>query len=65
MQVDRLRQDDIERARRKPLAERLQEALDAMQTGIDLKRASLRRQHPHESEASIEARLREWLRRAA
>jgi hypothetical protein len=61
--VDRLRQDDIERARRKPLAQRLREALDTMQTGIDLKRAALHRQHPEDSDADIEARLREWLRR--
>ena len=59
--MDRLRQDDIERVRRTPLAERLRQALDAMQTGIELKRATLRRRHPEESEAEIEARLREWL----
>jgi len=59
--VDQLRKDGIERARRKSPAERLREALDAMQTGIDLKRAALQRQHPDEDHGQIEARLREWL----
>lgn len=63
MPMDRLRQDDIERARRKPLAVRLREALDAMQTGIDLKRATLQRRYPDDDEGQIDARLRDWLRR--
>ncbi len=59
--VDRLRQDDLERARRTPPATKLRQALEAMATGIRLKEVSLRRQHPHASEEEIDAMLRAWL----
>jgi hypothetical protein len=61
--VDPLRRDDIERARATPPEERAKQALEAMRTGIRLKRASLAARHPNESPEEIEARLQRWLER--
>jgi hypothetical protein len=61
--VDRLRADDIARARQTPAAEKFRQALDLMATGIELQRANFRRRHPAESNAEIEARLQRWLDR--
>ena len=61
--MDPLRRDDIERARATPPEERARQALDAAQTGIRLKRASLRARFPNESAEQIEARLQRWLER--
>lgn len=61
--MDALRQDDLERARRTPPATKLQQALEAMATGIRLKRASLRQRHPTASDAELEAMLGAWLER--
>jgi hypothetical protein len=63
--MDRLREDDLGRARVTPPAVKLRQALDAMAAGIRLKRASLRHEHPHASDDEIEAMLRSWLQRDA
>ena len=63
MTMDRLRHDDIERARRTPPEVRAAQALEAMRVGIHLRRAALRARHPAETDAEIEARLRRWLAR--
>lgn len=42
-------------------AERLRVALDLFAAGEDLMRQNLRRRHPQEDEAAIEARLCRWL----
>ncbi len=60
-----LRQDDLERARQTPPATKLRQALEAMATGIRLKRVSLRRRHPNASEEELAAMLRAWLERDA
>jgi hypothetical protein len=61
--MDRLRQDDIDRARRTPPAAKLRQALEAMASGIRLKRVALRSNHPNATEEEIEAMLRAWLER--
>jgi hypothetical protein len=61
--VDRLREDDLERARTTPPAVKLQQALEAMATGIRLKRVALRRRHPNASDDELESMLRAWLER--
>jgi hypothetical protein len=61
--VDVLRRDDIERARRTPPAVRARQALDAMRTGIALRRQALRVAHPRASDSEIEVLLRRWLAR--
>lgn len=59
--MDRLRQDDIERARRTPPGEKLLQALDLMATGIELYRAGVRSRRPDATEAEIDAEVRRWL----
>jgi hypothetical protein len=61
--VDRLRQDDLNRARATPPGERARQALEAMRTGIRLKKAALRARFPDAPEDEIEQRLRRWLER--
>jgi hypothetical protein len=61
--VDPLKADDIARARLTPAAEKLLQALDLMATGIALQRENLRRRHPEETDAEIDARLQRWLDR--
>jgi hypothetical protein len=46
-----------------PDAQRLRTAFALFETGCDLMRQNLRRRHPGDSEAQIQARLEEWLRR--
>lgn len=59
--MDRLRHDDIERARRTPPEEKLRQALDLMAAGIELHRAGLRARRPEATEAEIDAEVRRWL----
>ena len=59
--MDRLRRDDIERARRASPAEKARQALEMMRAGIRLKRAGLRARHPDESDEQIEERVSQWL----
>lgn len=63
--VDRLREDDLERARRTPPATKLRQALQAMATGIRLKRVALRKRHPSATDEELDAMLRAWLERDA
>jgi hypothetical protein len=35
--------------------------MDLFETGLELMRQNLRRQHPHAAPAELERRLREWL----
>ena len=61
--MDRLRQDDLDRARRTPIEERARQTLEMMATGIRLQRITLRRRFPEASDDEIERRLRAWLAR--
>jgi Rv0078B-related antitoxin len=61
--MERLRAAEIAQARRTPPAEKFRQALDMMAWGINIQRANLRRRHPGESDAEIDARLQRWLRR--
>lgn len=61
--MDPLLADDIVEAHRTPPAERLRQALALMAQGIAIKRTSLRRRFPGESETEIEVRLLRWLGR--
>ena len=61
--MDRLRQDDVERARRTPIEERARQTLAMMATGIRLQRVALRRRFPEAADDEIERRLRAWLAR--
>jgi hypothetical protein len=53
--------DDTDAARER-VAQRLRVALALHDDGIDMMRQNLRRRHPNESDAEIDARLRAWLR---
>ncbi len=59
--MDILRRDDIERARRTPPDEKLLQALEMMQVGIELYRAGLRARQPTATEAEIDEAVRRWL----
>jgi hypothetical protein len=61
--MDRLRHDDLERARRTPIEERARQTLEMMATGIRLQRVALRSRYPEATEEEIEQRLRAWLAR--
>ena len=61
--VDPLLADDIAFARATPLAERLSQALAIMEQGIKIKRESLRKQFPRDTDEEIESRLQSWLSR--
>ena len=63
--MDRLRQDDLDRARRTPVEERARQTLEMMATGIRLQRVALRHRFPEATEDEIERRLRAWLARDA
>lgn len=60
--VDRLRKDDIERARRMPPEERMRAVLAAVNAGVRIRLAALRAKRPQATEGEIEAALREWLK---
>jgi len=59
--MDRLRRDDIERARATPPSERARQALEMMRTGIRLKRAALEARSPSATPEEIDALLQRWL----
>jgi hypothetical protein len=61
--MDRLRRDDIERARATPPEERARQALEAMGTGIRFKRAALRARNVGATDEEIERLLERWLQR--
>jgi hypothetical protein len=43
-------------------ADRLRTALDLFDTGVRMRRAALKRELPHASEAELDERLAAWLR---
>jgi hypothetical protein len=43
-------------------SEKLRIALDLFESGVAMMRETLKREHPTESDAQIEERLRKWLR---
>lgn len=51
-------------AKTKPLtpSEKLDIALELFESGVAMMRETLKREHPTESEAQIEERLRQWIR---
>ncbi|HSO33409.1 MAG TPA: hypothetical protein VLT33_12835 [Labilithrix sp.] len=59
--MDALRKDDLERARRTSPGEKLRQALELMQLGIELQRRRLRAVDPAASEQEIDARLLAWM----
>jgi hypothetical protein len=59
--VDALEVNDQELAQKLTAAEKLLQALEAMRTGIRLKRSTLRRQFPNADETEIDRQLAEWL----
>ncbi len=61
--MDRLRHDDLDRARRTPIEERARQTLDMMASGIRLQRVALRSRYSSATEEEIEQRLRAWLAR--
>ncbi len=61
--MDRLRQDDLDRARQMAPEEKLGQALEMMRAGIRLRRAGLRAAHPAASDAEVDAMLACWLER--
>jgi hypothetical protein len=61
--LEALRRDDIERARRTPLAEKARQAFALMRFGIKVQRSKLRQAFPDESEEQIRARLLRWMAR--
>jgi len=63
--IDPLRQDDLDRARRTPLAEKARQVLEMMDLGIRMQRAAIRVRFPAATEEDLERRLRLWLARDA
>jgi len=59
--MDPFVEDDIEAARRTPPGEKLAQALELMEAGIRLKRASLSRTRPQATEREIDEALEHWL----
>ena len=43
-------------------SEKLRIALELFESGVAMMRETLRREHPTESDAQIEGRLRQWIR---
>lgn len=60
--MDSLREQELAELRETPPGEKARQALDLMQTGIDLKLAGLRARHPHASAEEIDAMMDAWLR---
>ena len=59
--MDPLRRHDLEVARATSPEDKAVQALEAMQLGIDLKRASLRARHLELSDEAIDELLFDWL----
>ena len=51
----------IVKPRTSSIAEAFRTTLDLFETGVDLMRQNLRREHPDETEDEIDRRLNEWL----
>ena len=61
--MDALEANDRKVARELSAAQKLEQALEMMSTGIRLKRSNLVRQFPNAGEAEIERLLTAWLTR--
>jgi len=59
--MDAVREDDVRAMRSATPSEKAAQALDAMRTGIALKRVALRLRHPHDTDDALERRLDAWL----
>jgi hypothetical protein len=59
--VDALERSDIDFARRATPAQKLEQALEMMNTGLRIKREQLRRDHPGADDADIEKLYLAWL----
>lgn len=59
--VDPLRKLDVDEMGRATPSEKAGQTLDAMATGIKLKRVALRTRHPTASEAEVDALMDAWL----
>jgi hypothetical protein len=59
--VDALQIHDREEARRLTPAEKLEQALETMRSGIRLKRLALCRRYPDADDSEIDRRLADWL----
>ncbi len=59
--MDALIADDLETSRQTPPAEKLAQALDMAEAGIQLKRAALRLALPDSTEQDVDAALERWL----
>jgi hypothetical protein len=60
--MESLRDQELAELRKTPPGEKARQALDLMQTGIDLKLAALRSRHPHATVEEIEGMMDAWLR---
>ena len=61
--MDSLRRDDIERAQATSPEERARQALEAMRTGLRLKRAALIARFPGAAGEEIDGLMQRWLER--
>ena len=61
MARDPIEQDDVERARRTTLEERVQQMIDTVNFGFRLQAAAIRARFPGATEDEVERRLRMWL----
>lgn len=59
--MDALRKDDLDIARRTPEGQKLRQALELMELGIELQRRKLRASHPDAPDSVIEERLFAWM----
>ena len=59
--MDRLRRDDLERARAMSPGDKALLAFELMATGIALRRAGIRSRRPEATEAEVDAELHLWL----
>ena len=59
--VDDLRQDDLRTARETPLAEKLRQAVEMMQAGLNLQRQKLRNRLPQATPEELERAYEAWL----
>ncbi len=62
-ELDPLRRDDVERARRTPPEERARQAIEMVDLGFRMQEAALRRRFPAAPEDEIDRRRRLWLAR--
>jgi hypothetical protein len=59
--LDPLQQDDIDRARRTPMDERVRQMIETVNFGFRMQEAAIRARFPGATEAEIDRRMRLWL----